>query len=192
MDSESIDIVQTLLGLKSQILSMYQQLEALELYIANTNYVDEGYDETLISTTGPMMFDGVFNTNTIGENSLIYEHTNDTTTTIHFTNDISDSGHGPYVFGRLLDINNKKIEGLIMVVIEHEEYDQPFMVLNISTEKLNYSHPGKTNGRIFLGLPDGIPLLPNGKLKIYLQTNEPLDTKTSKIVFEDLLFIGGI
>ena len=48
MDSDSIDIVQTLLGLKSQTLSMYQQLEALELYIANSNYVDEGYDETLV------------------------------------------------------------------------------------------------------------------------------------------------
>ena len=142
---------------------------------------------SIIATVGPLMFDGIFKMNESDTESDILVMPNESATTIHFTPGHVGYTDKPYVFGRLIDIDGKKLEGVFSVKVVKNDGSEA-KIIEASTEKLNFAHPTKPNQRVWIDNNDPICCEPSETLVISLKSRTALDTKQSKIVFEDLLF----
>ena len=174
------------LRLKALAYDTFLGLNAIEQTMLDMDDTVESEEHNLVLTRTPLMFDGNFEVNIPGEESLILTFCNNSNDTLHFTPEFSE----PYVFGRLHDINGKKIEGILKVVLKNID-EEPFVALSTSTEKINFAHPTKEHGRVRLEQHHGMPLMPGGELEIRLFANTILDTANSKLTFEDLTLITG-
>ncbi len=175
-----------LLRLKALAYDTYIGLNAIEQTMLEIETLPKNDEPKLMMARTPLMFDGNFEVNNPGEESIVLTFNNKSNDTLHFTPEFSE----PYVFGRLHDINGKRIEGILKVVLKNID-ERPFVALSTSTEKINFAHPTKEHGRVRLEQPHGMPLMPGGVLEIMLYTNSILDTANSKLTFEDLTLITG-
>jgi len=163
----------------SRVFSMESKL------ISVPKIVDNQLD--IISTIGPILLDGVFSLNIKDEDTVILRMPNESNQTIHFTPWFIDHAAKPHVFGRLIDLDGKKIEGVLTVEIEKP--DEPTQqILQSSTEKVNFSHPTKPGQRMMVESSTQACCAPGDTLIVKLKSRVPLDTMQSKIVFEDLVF----
>lgn len=144
----------------------------------------------IIANVQPLMLDGIFELNTPGEVSTILRMPNESTETIHFTPRSLGFDHDSYIFGRLLNVDGKKLEGVFSVelVKNNDEVEIRTTVIKSTTEKLNYSHPTKQGQRLHI---EGEHLVfePGDVLEFKLESKHGFDAIASKLVFEDLVFV---
>jgi len=175
-----------LAGIKADLLDLVLRVQTMEFSLQSTAETIENKLD-INTTTGPLMFDGVFNLNEKNENTSIFSMKNDSNQTIHFTPENIGVFDKPYIFGRLLTIDGKKLEGRFEIsVVKSEEIES--VVLQASTEKVNFSHPTKHAQKLFIDLSSHTVCEPGETIQIRLKSKEILDPSQSKIVIEDLVF----
>ena len=184
-------------AIKAALLESWSRVNALEQSFlgpepATNRPPTESTASDIKWNFAPMVFEGCFEPNLEGTESPILEFTNDSKETIHFNSTLAYELGGeplrPYIFGRLKDTHGKKLEGQFKVYALNNE--NRVILVNATTELLNFSHPTKPNDALYLDIHDSPPLLPGGKLIFTLDSKQQLDTAESKIVFESLTFVG--
>jgi hypothetical protein len=186
LDLNDYSLRTELVAIRADLMTLVERLAVLEVSMTTPSIMVPD----IVASVQPLMLDGVFEPNTPGEVSTILRMPNESTETIHFTPRSLGFDHDSYIFGRLLRANGKKIEGVFSVelVKTNEDSTTRMTLLKSTTEKLNFSHPTKQAQRLIIE-GDHCILEPGDAIEIKLESKHGFDAISSKLVFEDLIFV---
>lgn len=194
MDWNEVKIRKEINEIKGQLLDGLEKLIAIENSIEGDGILE---DHSNVSAAWiPIVFEGGFKSNVLSEESLIMSMDNEGNETLHFNAGVLSelglmtSNRSPYIFGRIVDVDNKKIEGTFRVAIQKGEKEVD--IIKSTTEKLNFSHPTNRSNRLNIENVNQVAFEPGDRLNIYLKSKNGLDTEASKIAFEDIVALERI
>lgn len=186
MDLSDYSLRTELVAVRADLMALVERLAMLEANIMAPEPVMPG----IVASVQPLMLDGIFEPNTPGQVSTILRMPNESTETIHFTPRAIGFEHESYIFGRLLNSDGKKLEGVFSVelVKQNDDGETRTTIIKSTTEKLNFSHPTKQAQRLHIE-GEHLVLEPGDMLEFKLESKQGFDAIASKLVFEDLIFV---